>query len=588
MEQHVSSVVANVLLALCSKVSSPVSETVKCLVVRAEWAKLQELRVRPSDYTDPHRYWEDSMLVELLRKCDIPNVGVDKEAAAVAVFYECEKQNCLSNSRLTRYLPEHLYLETREQVAVHDFISLWRKEVISLFGNLPESLTPRFSGGATFADTGELTTIPDKMSSVPTIYSETRCLLPLWEQTAWSSTAHKGRPWLNDVRTEKGNIFFTVPKDAVKHRGCAKEASIPVSYQLAVGSLLKKRLLNIGIDLRRGQKIHQDAAQAASFLDSRSTIDMSNASDTLCRVLVKLLLRGDWYELLNSLRAHKTRVKGRWINLEKFSSMGNGFTFELETIIFATLARVIVRQEGGDPSLVLCYGDDLIVPKTHTKSVMAALKLFGFTPNMKKTFTEGNFRESCGGDFMNGIPVRASYLEKLPDEPQHWISLANSLRRCALAHEPHSALRWSVVSKAWHTCLRQLPVGIRRCKGPERLGDIVIHTDREDWDIRDFKPPKGFRGFSGHGLKTVLAYTPIPVVLNWHHWTRDVQLASCTLDIPSAGVTPRGGVSGYRFSHVIIDRESDWCPPQHCKKSLSHHPAAVRRWYKFLAMWDAL
>jgi hypothetical protein len=574
--------VIRVVESLAFNIGTPRALAVLLLVRAGEWAELQQLRVEPKNYGDSESYWKDCMITDLLRKCDLPST-IDREAAAVATFELCEHQCATTNSRLRRYLPEHLFIEEPD-LPVYDFINRWRKNVIKLMGNLPDSLLPRFSGGATYADTGLLKTIPDKMSSTPTIYSATTCLLPLWGETSWARSLVKTRPWQSRPRQVRGNIFFTVPKDGTKFRGCAKEASIAVTYQLDVGRLLKDRLLTIGIDLLRGQPMHQAAAKLASADGSLATIDMSNASDTVSRVLVQLLVRGDWHELLCSLRATHTRVNGRWHRLEKFSSMGNGFTFELETVIFATLARTVIADEGGDPDSVMCYGDDLIVPTQYYKSVIAGLRLFGFTPNSRKTFAEGPFRESCGGDFWDGKPVRAHYLENLPDEPQHWISLANGLRRVALADD-RCLHRWDIVRTAWLRCLDPIPSHIRRCRGPESLGDVVIHDAEEFWAWAD--PPNTRHqvsfverdaGPSQDGLPRqrtytlndgskdgweqgwIHAYVPVPSVLPWHHWYPEVQLASCTLGLPAAGVTPRDGVDGYRIGRVPARVTSSWLP----------------------------
>jgi hypothetical protein len=566
--------VIRVVDALCEDVSTPRALAVKLLVHAGEWAQLQELRCRPRDYHDAESYWKDNLVTELLRKCDLPT-SVDREAAAVQTFLDCEAQNCTTNARLTRYMPETLYLEDTRDVAVHDFICRWRKEVDRVLGNLPDHLTPRFSSGATFADTGVYITTPDKMSSAPTTYSTNRCIEPQWLDTTSIRALAHDRPRNSRPREMRGNIFFTVPKDGTKFRGCCKEASLAVSYQLDVGRLMKAKLLIIGINLREGQSIHRAIARSASIDGSLATIDMSNASDTLCRLLPKLVLRPLWWELLNSLRASMTRVQGEWYRLEKFSSMGNGFTFELETLIFATLARTVIHDEGGDPDRVKCYGDDLIVPVEHTKSVLAALRLFGFTPNERKTFVEGPFRESCGGDFWSGTPVRAHYIESLPDEPQHWISLANGLRRVACANA-NGDLRWSIVRRAWLRALDPIPSDIRRCRGPETLGDVVIHDAEEFWEWAD--PPKSKRlvklvvdgekreflledgDTTSWDQKWVRAYLPVPSVLPWHHWLPTVQLASCTLGLPSLGITPRGDVSGYRIGVVPCGATSSWLP----------------------------
>jgi len=254
------------------------------------------------------------------------------------------------------------------------------------------------------------------------------------------------------------------------------------------------------------------------------------------------------------------RGKGTWFKLEKFSSMGNGFTFELETLIFSALARSLVAARGLDPSVVRCYGDDLIVPAECYSDVVAGLKMFGFSPNMKKTFGEGPFRESCGGDYWRGVPVRAHFIETLPDEPQQWISLANGLRRISQVpgNEDLSRKRWEFVRNAWFIAQDSLPKKIRECRGPSSLGDIVIHDIPEKWSYTT--PPKDFD--PSWDQTYIRAYVPVPSVLPWNHWKPLVQLASCTLGLPSAGITPRGGISGYRISRVPCGILNSWEPRQ--------------------------
>ena len=555
--------VIRVVDALCEDVGTPRALAVKLLVGAGEWVELQKLRVRPQDYQDngglprsgAEAYFRDCLVTDLLRKCDLPTT-VDREGAARSTFLECEQACAATNVRLTRYLPETLYLEDGD-MPVYEFITRWRKEVDFVLGNLPVHLTPRFSSGATYADTGKLITTPDKMSSTPTIYPAIRDLLPFWRETSWYRALCEERPWQSDPEEVRGNIFFTVPKDGTKFRGCCKEASLAVAFQLDVGREMKKRLLRINVDLQKGQAYHREIARFASIDQTFATIDMSNASDTVCRVLPKLTLRGDWWELLNSLRATHTRVDKTWYRLEKFSSMGNGFTFELETVLFVTLARCVVRDEGGDPDLVSCYGDDLIVPSYHYKGVMAALRMFGFQPNMNKTFAEGPFRESCGGDFFDGVPVRAHYIEELPDEPQQWISLANGLRRVAFANN-YDGLRWRVVLRAWLRALDPLDSDVSRCRGPETLGDVVIHDEPRFWGvgqteaIQDWDP--------SWSQQFVPAYLPVYNVLPWKHWYPAVQLASCTLGLPSDGVTPRDDIIGWRIGSLPVRGLASWLP----------------------------
>ena len=65
--------------------------------------------------------------------------------------------------------------------------------------------------------------------------------------------------------------------------------------------------------------------------------------------------------------------------------MGNGYTFELETLIFYALIRAVVGKE----STASVYGDDLIYPSCHTREVRALLNFVGFATNEEKSFPVG-------------------------------------------------------------------------------------------------------------------------------------------------------------------------------------------------------
>jgi hypothetical protein len=528
--------VKRVLLALCRQVGTPRSLTVATLCASGEWTQLQELRVRPSDYLHAEAYFADAVVTEFLRKCELPGDKDRKYKEAVKTFWACETQNARTNARLSRFIHQGPFGASDERVI--SFVNLWRKEIRLLLGRLPNGLTPRFSGGATYADKALAATPPDKMTNRATYYLSTAELLPYFWQSAWGRASTSNNP-----RVVRGNVFFTVPKDGTKDRGCCKEASIAVALQLDVGLQIKQRLEAYGVNLRSGQDLHRKLAQQASLDHRSATLDLSNASDTVALNLVRLLLPWDWFQLLNSLRAPATLIGGKWVRLEKFSSMGNGFTFELESVLFLTLARVISNHYGLLPETVSCYGDDLIVPTETALDVMSALRFFGFTPNPRKSFFEGDFRESCGGDFFSGEPVRAHYLEKLPDSPQQWISLANGLRRLPA--------KWS--HNAWMECLKNIPSQILQCRGPESLGDLVLHDDPKFW-----KPIERLPKQEEVPCLYYRAWVPVPTVLSWKHWKPSIQYASALLGLPSSGVTPRG-VSGYRLGWVR-EPGSSWLP----------------------------
>jgi hypothetical protein len=88
--------------------------------------------------------------------------------------------------------------------------------------------------------------------------------------------------------------------------------------------------------------------------------------------------------------------------------MGNGFTFELESLIFFAIASCSC-----DAGIVSVYGDDIIVPSQYATDVMKNLEMCGFSLNWDKSFIDGPFRESCGGDYFEGFDIRPVYVTGL-------------------------------------------------------------------------------------------------------------------------------------------------------------------------------
>jgi hypothetical protein len=366
-------------------------------------------------------------------------------------------------------------------------------------------------------------------------------LLYYWHFTAWSRALTKDHPDRSDPDSVRGNRFTTVPKDATQNRGIAVEPSINGFYQLAVGQLLRRRLSKYGINLEEGQTIHRRVACEASIYNHFSTIDLSSASDTVSKNLVKLLLPGDWYQLLDSLRSPVTQIGDKTVYLNKFSSMGNGFTFELETLIFLVLSIVTYEFQGKHltaGSDVFVYGDDIIVPREGVECLISLLRFSGLTVNRKKTFITGSFKESCGGDFFSGVNVRPHYLKEYPNDPQTWISLANGIRRMVVNHN-HSGGRVRMPQRAWFRALDHLPTNIRRLRGPDALGDLVIHDCEERWSYR-------WR----HSIRFIRVWRPVTRGIPLSKWSPLVQLASALYGVPSTGPILRGSVKGYKVGLV--------------------------------------
>lgn len=224
---------------------------------------------------------------------------------------------------------------------------------------------------------------------------------------------------------------------------------------------MKHRLQRVGLLHRDSSDYASDLARLASRLGHLATIDLSAASDSISLALCELLFEDDWLQVLLDLRSPTgTMPDGSKIVYEKISSMGNGYTFEIETLIFAALAQAVC---GGMRS-VSVYGDDIIIPSEHYQQLVDLLAFAGFATNVEKTFHTGFFRESCGGHFFNGVDVKPFYIESLPTCLPECVELHNQIVAYAERHpvtpgwrEVVSAIRKLVPRAYWG------PYGVPGC-----------------------------------------------------------------------------------------------------------------------------
>jgi hypothetical protein len=108
--------------------------------------------------------------------------------------------------------------------------------------------------------------------------------------------------------------------------------------------------------------------------------------------------------------------------------MGNGFTFELESLLFYALARATAFFSG-IPGVISVYGDDIICPVQLCERLVWVLQWFGFSVNSEKSFTDGPFRESCGGHYWNGLDITPFFIRSPIESLVDVIDTANKLRQ---------------------------------------------------------------------------------------------------------------------------------------------------------------
>jgi hypothetical protein len=253
----------------------------------------------------------------------------------------------------------------------------------------------------------------------------------IMETPAWSESGVH-------LKVVPGNRISTVPKKTEIDRTIALEPDMNMHLQLAVGGDIRRKLLRVGVNLN-DQRHNAALAYIGSVDGSLATIDLSNASDSISYDLIAELLPFDWFSILDDLRSPTGELPdGSTLVWEKFSSMGNGFTFELESLIFWAITVSVVAYEdkfrlpseriGTKRDAVSVYGDDIICPSTYANSVIAVLSQFGFKTNEEKTFVTGPFRESCGKHYYNGTDVTPFYIRQEVSSLTRMIHFLNRLR----------------------------------------------------------------------------------------------------------------------------------------------------------------
>jgi len=295
-----------------------------------------------------------------------------------------------------------------------------------------------------------------KMFSSPLAYTSEVLLQEYLEWTSeeptWLRAESTRSHTFGDPLKVHGSSLKFVPKDMRESRTIAVEPSLNMFYQLGLGAILEERIRTFfGLDLRTQQFWNREAARVGSiaslygnhrsrgepenWFSSLATIDLKSASDSLGLRLLEWALPPDFYRLLCRLRSPVATVAdSSRIELNMVSTMGNGFTFPLETLIFSCAVVACIKSFGltpirpyarfgsptrsgldslpkGEPGEWGVFGDDLVCHSEVAPRVLRLLTLLGFEINSHKSFLEGTFRESCGCDFYRGYDIRAFYVK---------------------------------------------------------------------------------------------------------------------------------------------------------------------------------
>lgn len=337
-----------------------------------------------------------------------------------------ERENEATADRLL-LTPEEYNILPR--VAYGDFVEFCRDLTRDIIGDLPpeDALTGVFSGGASTSRSRTKSHPASKYLGKAHVTARAAELFQLaMVDTVFEDLVGTGALSLEIV---PGNVMFTVPKNATIDRCACKEPDINMLMQKGLGAYLRKCLRRTGINLN-DQSINRSLAHEGSVTGQLATLDLSSASDSVSTELVALFLPEIWFSTLDSVRSHVTIIDGVEHGNHMFSSMGNGFTFELESLLFYVLAKATAYFTG-TRGRISVYGDDIICPSGMSQDLQFVLSHFGFQVNSKKSYFEGPFRESCGGHYHNGLDITPFYLREPIDSIDKLIHTANSLRKWA-------------------------------------------------------------------------------------------------------------------------------------------------------------
>lgn len=296
-----------------------------------------------------------------------------------------------------------------------------------------------FNVGPGAAQRADPSSIVTKLFQGEMSYTNTEHLIRLYrsalvETGLWAAAERRRFESFGFTRVDGGKIFFA-KKNAEISRTCCTEPNLNMMFQKAAGAFAERRLREcFGISLSTQPMYNRELARRGSIDGSFATIDLVSASDSIGLQMFKAALGSCPFKdmVLMSRCENAVLPNGVSLELSMVSTMGNGFTFPLQTIMFASAVRACYEVMGfpcdDSKTQFGVFGDDIIVRREAYEFIVRMLNKLGFEVNMQKSFSSGPFRESCGGDYFKGSNVRGVYIKSL-ETSQDICSAINRLTR---------------------------------------------------------------------------------------------------------------------------------------------------------------
>lgn len=419
-------------------------------------SRLMELKVDPRDYSrdDAYKLMCDWQLSKLIAKYPFKGAKFAADCAAVDKFLSQELMNAQTNERwvnpyqsfdvhdvrIIRRVQDRLAQILGPAPTSEEVLSMseWGPGTVAGYSFSSEETGPEFKFAARQTYSSGLSD-PKVRDAVVSISN------PRWSTYLKSTFGQEY--WAIPV---PGDILFTVLKEFKVSRCATSVPSLNAWCQRGVGNIIRRNVrTSSGIDLDYQHAVNKEFARIGAATGIFSTLDAISASDSVCRNPVKFLVSNAWATILLSTASKSVQLPAWFVqdlsgekvlhSYEMLAPMGCGFTFEFESALFLAVCQAVVPPcltRTGKPywnKHVGVYGDDIIVPSAYAAEVTRVLQLLGIRINPAKSFCgkEPGFRESCGGDFFHGIPVRPLTITKALDCGQQVVRLANRVLECS-------------------------------------------------------------------------------------------------------------------------------------------------------------
>lgn len=234
-------------------------------------------------------------------------------------------------------------------------------------------------------------------------------------------------------------VLKFVPKNFKTSRSICMEPVSVMYMQQHVRQILEKTIASsllgrfIQID---NQERNKSGARYGSKYHLVDTLDLSHASDSVSLPLIRAIFPRKWVHSLLATRTSRVSLPdGKTRTVQKFAPMGSALCFPIQSVVYtAVVVLAYLRHAYGTRPInslstdeiktfvqrdiatswvtsakyesIAVYGDDIVCDSRCSSIVIDILTDLGFSVNVEKSFRGlSNFRESCGGFYMNGADV---------------------------------------------------------------------------------------------------------------------------------------------------------------------------------------